>query len=162
MFNHKIKESEMTWWEYLVKWYLNFEWFRRIVVYVDGPVPLYGSETAGCFDLICEPVTIEPGKITPVELLHRFHYPDSCVLEIVPRSGFAKRGLTIINSPAQIDSDYTGKIYALFYNLGPEPIAITKNACQGWIEYRRRVHFIPKVLVRETARGESGLGSTGT
>ena len=149
------------WWENLVQWYLTFEWSRNPIVDVEGPVPVYGSEDAGCFDLVIEsPVLIPPGEIVVVDLPTKFFFTG--VLVLVPRSGYARRGLTIINSPVQIDSDYTGTIGVVFYNLGKEPIIIEKKACQGWFEERIRRHFNPVDKInRVTKRGTGGFGSSG-
>lgn len=92
--------------------------------------------------------------------------PEHLELQVRPRSGIAlKKGLTVINSPGTVDSDYTGHIGVIIQNTTPFLIQVDKG--------ERIAQIVPKkvekpelveieVIQKETDRGEGGFGSTGT
>ena len=90
--------------------------------------------------------------------------PQGYCAKLLPRSGLArKNGLTILNSPGLIDSDYRGEINVILVNLGYEIIYVNKGdrVCQMLIE---RVVDLPTTVVdalSSTERGHRGFGSTG-
>ncbi|MDR2404609.1 MAG: dUTP diphosphatase [Spirochaetaceae bacterium] len=111
-----------------------------------------------------EPVTIPP--------LGRARIPTGLVLEIPPgyeaqvrpRSGLAfHRGITVLNSPGTIDSDYRGELEIILVNLGSEPFSVT----DGDRVAQLIVSPVCRAFMRETGelsgteRGDGGFGSTG-
>lgn len=86
-------------------------------------------------------------------------------LQIRPRSGLAlKHGISIVNSPATIDSDYTGEICVILENRGHDPfeIKIGDRIAQGIIAPVFQADFEVVETLEETERGQGGFGSTGT
>lgn len=84
--------------------------------------------------------------------------------QIRPRSGDAyKRGLTVINSPGTIDSDYRGELCVLMVNLGTEHVEIGRGdrIAQMVISPVIQARIVETDELSETARGKSGFGSTG-
>lgn len=84
--------------------------------------------------------------------------------QIRPRSGLAlKSGITVLNSPGTIDSDYRGEVKTLLVNLGTEGFTITPGMriSQMIIANITQISFVITVSLDDTARGEGGFGSTG-
>lgn len=84
--------------------------------------------------------------------------------QIRPRSGFAlKDGVTVLNSPGTIDSDYRGELCVLLVNLGAEPFAVTRGmrVAQLVLAPVARLPVLVSAELDETARGAAGFGSTG-
>lgn len=142
--------------------------------------PQYSSEHPGAFDLlaaISRPMVLYAGEILAIPLGIVAEVPVGYALELLPRSGLAARyGVTLINSPGLVDSDYRGEIMALVTRhkggaLSPagnqlHPIMINPGdrICQGRVVpvYRARFHVVDTVRqLSETERGAGGLGSTG-
>jgi dUTP pyrophosphatase len=85
--------------------------------------------------------------------------------QIRPRSGLAlKQGVTVINAPGTIDSDYRGEIKILLINLGQEPVEITDGMriAQMVLAPILRPEITHRDTLDETERGSGGFGSTGT
>ena len=81
-----------------------------------------------------------------------------------PRSGLALRhGLTVLNSPGTVDSDYRGEVQVLLVNLGDRPFAIARGERIAQLVVARceRVTLIEAAATSPTRRGASGFGSTG-
>lgn len=90
--------------------------------------------------------------------------PEGYEAEIRPRSGLAhKFGITILNSPGTIDSDYRGEIKILLINLGKEPYTIRKGDRIAQMVFKRviKADWIEVEKLPQTGRGEGGFGSTG-
>ena len=97
---------------------------------------------------------------------HRFAVaiPQGYEIQVRPRSGLAiKHGITIINSPGTIDSDYRGEIKIGLINLGDAPFTITRGdrVAQLIVAPVIQCEVILAVELDETARGEGGFGHTG-
>jgi len=96
-----------------------------------------------------------------------FELPNTLELQVRPRSGLAaKHGVTVLNSPGTVDSDYRGEVKAILINHGTEPFVIQNGdrIAQGVIASVVADKFINFKLVdelSETERGEGGFGSTG-
>lgn len=111
-----------------------------------------------------EPLTLEPGDRALVPTGLTFAIPQGYEMQVRPRSGLAfKHGITCLNTPGTIDSDYRGELKVLLINLGKEAFTIQRGeriaqlllapVIQGeW----RAVSVLP-----DTSRGEGGFGSTG-
>lgn len=85
--------------------------------------------------------------------------------QIRPRSGLAlKKGLTILNSPGTIDSDYRGEIGVILINLSSEEVVIEdgERICQIVFAKHEQVQLISSIEISETKRGDGGFGHTGT
>jgi dUTP pyrophosphatase len=111
-----------------------------------------------------EPLTLAPGRIALVSTGFAMALPDGYEAQVRPRSGLAVRyGVTVVNAPGTIDSDYRGEVKVGLINLGPETYTIQRGeriaqmivqqVCQARIE-------VVDVL-DETLRNGGGFGSTG-
>jgi dUTP pyrophosphatase len=84
--------------------------------------------------------------------------------QVRPRSGLAlKHGITCLNSPGTIDSDYRGEVGVILANLGSEPFVIRRGEriAQMVIARHERIQWLETKSLDDTVRGEGGFGSTG-
>lgn len=91
--------------------------------------------------------------------------PEGYEAQIRPRSGLAlKKGLTVLNSPGTIDSDYRGEIGVILVNISNDEVIIEdgERICQMVFAKHEQVVFENSVLISETSRGTGGFGHTGT
>jgi dUTP pyrophosphatase len=114
---------------------------------------------------LAEPLTVPPlGRVrVPTGLV--FAIPPSFEGQVRPRSGLASRtGLTILNAPGTIDSDYRGEVQVLLVNLSDAPVTIAplERIAQLVIAPVARAELVVVTELEATARGAGGLGSTGT
>jgi dUTP pyrophosphatase len=133
-------------------------------------LPAYESDGAAGMDLRAAvpeeaPLVIEAGKraLVPTGLV--LEIPDGFEGQVRPRSGLAfKHGLTCLNTPGTIDSDYRGEVQVLLINLGDEDFSVTRGLRIAQIVFApvTRATVEQRSLVGETARGAGGFGSTGT
>ena len=134
------------------------------------PLPAYQSDGAAGLDLTAavaasQPVTLAPGAraLLPTGLV--LELPPATEAQVRPRSGLAlKQGLTVLNSPGTIDSDYRGEVQVILINLGQEPVVIRRGdrIAQMVIAPVVRARLEPRSTLAETQRGAGGFGSTGT
>ena len=130
-------------------------------------VPAYASYGAAGFDLqanLIAPVTIQPGDRTLVPTGISAAVPSFYELQIRPRSGMAlKYGITVLNTPGTIDSDYRGDIGVILFNSSPYPYIVQPGAriAQGVINGITQESFEVVESLSTTARGTNGFGSTG-
>lgn len=134
-----------------------------------SPYPLPAYETAGSAGLdlrahLDAPVTLPPlGRaLIPTGLF--IELPPGCEAQIRPRSGLAlRRGLTMLNSPGTIDSDYRGEIGCIVVNLSGEPqtIAPGERIAQMVVARYEKIQWEEADALTETGRGGGGFGSTG-
>ena len=133
----------------------------------DVNLPAYETSGSSGMDLqayISEEIILKPGerKLIPTGL--SIAIPENLEIQIRPRSGLAyKKGISVVNTPGTIDSDYRGEIKVLLINLGKEDFIIKK--------FERIAQMvvcpITKVVLSETndlpdtIRGDGGFGSTG-
>ena len=111
-----------------------------------------------------EPVTLRPLERALVPTGLFIELPGGYEAQIRPRSGLAaKRGLTMLNSPGTIDSDYRGEIKCIVVNLSNEPQTIEpgERIAQMVIARYERVSWQEVDSLEETQRGAGGFGSTG-
>ena len=133
----------------------------------DLPLPHLASPGSAGFDLVAaleEPRELAPGERTLVPTGLRLEIPSGFEGQVRPRSGLALRyGLTVLNSPGTIDSDYRGEVGVILVNLGSEPISLERGdrIAQLVIARVEAVVFEEVELVSETSRGSGGFGSTG-
>jgi dUTP pyrophosphatase len=93
-----------------------------------------------------------------------FQIPDGFEGQIRPRSGLAlKHGVTVLNTPGTIDSDYRGEIFILLVNLGKEDFTLTRGMRIAQIVFAplTRVSLVEASTLIKTTRGSEGFGSTG-
>ena len=130
-------------------------------------LPVYKTAGAAGADIcafISEPLKLECGCRALVPTGLRFQIPDGYEVQIRPRSGLAaKNGVTCLNTPGTIDSDYRGEIKVLLINLGTEPFTINSGdrIAQIVVAPVTRGAFVSADTLDETERGAGGFGSTG-
>ncbi|WFU02177.1 dUTP diphosphatase [Rhizobium sp. CB3171] len=132
-------------------------------------LPAYETKGAAGMDLRAAveegaTLTIAPGKRALVPTGFIFEIPDGFEAQIRPRSGLAfKHGITCLNTPGTIDSDYRGEVKVLLINLGDEPFDITRGMriAQMVIAPVTQTRVAEIANVSETTRGAGGFGSTG-
>jgi len=111
------------------------------------------------------PLQLQPGAraLVPTGLV--LQLPPGFEAQVRPRSGLALRhGITVLNSPGTIDSDYRGEVQVLLANLGIEPFVILRGERIPQLVVARveRPHLVETARLAPTARGSGGFGSTGT
>ncbi|MBB4124343.1 dUTP diphosphatase [Martelella radicis] len=111
-----------------------------------------------------EPLVLKPGARALVPTGFIFEIPDGFEAQVRPRSGLAfKHGITCLNTPGTIDSDYRGEVKVLLVNLGTEDFAIERGMRIAQVIIAP-VTQMPVTVVddlTETVRGAGGFGSTG-
>jgi len=127
-------------------------------------VPDYQTDGAAAMDLYsAESFLLRPGDRRIVSVGFAIEIPVGYVGEITPRSGKAiLHGLSIVNSPGLIDSDYRGLVRVILINLGKSSVAINKNdrIAQMMIRRVERADLIQSDRLSDTKRGSGGFGST--
>ena len=111
-----------------------------------------------------EPVTLAPGKRALIPIGIRIALPEGFEAQIRPRSGLAyKSGITMLNSPGTIDSDYRGEIKVIVINHGEEDFKIKRGdrIAQMVISSVQQIEIQEVFELPKTKRGEGGFGSTG-
>ena len=132
-------------------------------------LPAYESTGAAGMDLRAAlpegtPVIIGPLERSLVPTGIAIELPSGFEAQIRPRSGLAaKAGLTVLNAPGTIDSDYRGEIKVILINLSNEPVAISRDdrIAQMVIASVTTAKIEPASKLSLTKRGEGGFGSTG-
>ena len=133
----------------------------------DLPLPSYATEEAAGLDLLAaveEDMMLQPGERHLVPTGISIALPEGHEAQIRPRSGLAlKHGVTVLNSPGTIDSDYRGEIKVILINHGNEPFAVTRGMriAQMVIAPVSRAEWNAVPSLDDSARGQGGFGSTG-
>ena len=133
------------------------------------PIPKYESEGAAGLDLLAairedKSIIILPGRAEMVPTGIAIALPKGFEAQIRPRSGLAaKNGITILNSPGTIDSDYRGEISAMLINHSKVNFEIERGMriAQMIIAPVVQFNLIKTETLDETKRGAGGFGSTG-
>ena len=110
------------------------------------------------------PLTLRPGQFALVPTGLQIALPPGTEGQVRPRSGLAaKHGVTVLNSPGTIDSDYRGECKVILINHGLEPFVITRGERIAQLVVARYVpiRFERVDSLEETERGAGGFGSTG-
>jgi dUTP pyrophosphatase len=134
---------------------------------IDVPLPRYQTEGAAGMDLqaaIAAPLRLEPLSRAIVPTGLSMAIPRGWEGQVRPRSGLAaKRGVTVINAPGTIDSDYRGEIMVALVNLSGE--AVTLDPLERIAQVVFSQHGVARLQLAteldDTARGAGGYGSTG-
>jgi len=132
-------------------------------------LPAYGTAGAAGMDLRAaipdgEPLTLAPGARAMVPTGLRIAVPEGFEAQVRPRSGLAvKHGISCVNTPGTIDSDYRGEVHVVLINLGQEPFTLRRGEriAQMVIAAYARVEWDEVESLDETDRGAGGFGSTG-
>ncbi len=132
----------------------------------DGlPLPRYASEDAAGLDIAsAEDLTLEPGARHAFATGFAIEIPRGYEVQVRPRSGLAVRhGITCLNTPGTIDSDFRGEVKVILINLGSEafPVRRGERIAQLVPAPVLRASFTEAASLAETARGSGGFGSTG-
>ena len=131
----------------------------------DLPLPAYATNGAAGMDVVAaEDLILAPGARHAVATGFAIAIPDGFEVQVRPRSGLAlKHGITCLNTPGTIDSDYRGEIKVILANLGQEtfPIKRGDRIAQLVAAPVQRATCVEVDSLDATARGSGGFGSTG-
>ncbi len=130
-------------------------------------LPSYQTAGAAGADLcacLTEPLVLAPGQRAIVPTGLSFAIPSGYEIQLRPRSGLAaKHGVTVLNSPGTIDSDYRGEVKVILINLGTEDFTIFPGdrIAQMVVAPVEQAQFQVVDALSATERGQGGFGSTG-
>ena len=133
----------------------------------DLPIPKYQTEGASGMDLyaaLSKPIVLRPLERTLIPTGLKISLPKNLEAQIRPRSGLAyTHGISILNSPGTIDSDYRGEIKILLINLGQDQFVIEHSSRIAQLIIAPIIQAKLKVVLalNKTKRGQKGFGSTG-
>ena len=129
------------------------------------PAPSYATDGAAGMDAVAaESLTLAPGARHAVATGFAMAIPEGYEVQVRPRSGLAlKHGITCLNTPGTIDSDYRGEVKVILANLGSAPFEIMRGERIAQLVPApvQRARFAEVASLDETARGAGGFGSTG-
>jgi dUTP pyrophosphatase len=142
---------------------------RRVGHGAELPLPAYESAGAAGLDLRAaleegSTLVMAPGERIAVPTGLALQLPAGFEAQVRPRSGLALRhGITLLNAPGTVDSDYRGEVTAILINLGQEPFTIRRGdrIAQLVIAPVTQADLVETTVLDETARGAGGFGSTG-
>jgi dUTP pyrophosphatase len=129
------------------------------------PLPSYASSGAAGMDVVAaESIMLKPGMRYAVTTGFAMAIPAGFEVQVRPRSGLAiNYGITCLNTPGTIDSDYRGEVKVILINLGQDDFAITRGdrIAQLVVAPVQRANFAEVAELDDTERGSGGFGSTG-
>ncbi len=131
------------------------------------PLPAYMSAGAAGADVVAavaEDVVIAPGERALIPTGFAFEVPNGFEVQVRPRSGLALRaGVTCLNAPGTIDSDYRGEVGVLLVNHGGEPFTVRRGEriAQLVVAPVVQAAFREVAVLAASSRGDGGFGSTG-
>ena len=134
---------------------------------LDLPLPTYATEGSAGFDLLAAndtPMTLAPGGRAAVPCGIAIALPQGFEAQVRPRSGLAlHHGISVLNAPGTIDSDYRGEVKAILVNLGDAAFEISRGMkiAQVVIARHEQVEFVEVSELPASERGAGGFGSTG-
>jgi dUTP pyrophosphatase len=135
----------------------------------DLPLPAYATPGSAGLDLRAAvpddaPVTLAPGARALIPTGLALATPEGWEAQVRPRSGLAvKHGVTCLNTPGTIDSDYRGEVHALLINHGAEPFVVRRGERVAQLVVARHERAVWREVdgLDQTDRGAGGFGSTG-
>jgi dUTP pyrophosphatase len=137
--------------------------FKRLAP--SAKLPTYSTDGAAGFDLYAAHCGhLEPGRRTLAPIGWAVEVPEGFGLFILPRSGYAaKEGVTVLNAPGLIDSDFRGSVHVLLQNHGTDPVYWSEGdrIAQAVLLETPQVSFYEVDDLTDTTRGDGGWGSTG-
>lgn len=142
-------------------------YFQKLDHGKDLPLPHYKTDEAAGLDLYAatgEPFILKPGERALIPTGFKMAMPAGYEAQIRPRSGLAyKHGITMLNTPGTIDSDYRGEVKVLAINLGSEDFTIHHGdrIAQMIVAPVLRAAPVSVEELPQSKRGEGGFGSTG-
>jgi dUTP pyrophosphatase len=129
------------------------------------PLPAYATEHAAGMDVVAaEALTLRPGERHAVATGFSIAIPEGYEVQVRPRSGLAlKHGITCLNTPGTIDSDYRGEVKVILANLGGDDFEIVRGERIAQLVPApvQRARFAEVRELGSTERGAGGFGSTG-
>jgi dUTP pyrophosphatase len=140
---------------------------QRLAHARDLALPAYATAGSAGLDLLAAvdgEMTLAPGERKGVPTGIALALPEGYEAQVRPRSGLALRhGVTVLNAPGTIDSDYRGEVTAILINHGEAPFAIARGMkiAQLVVASHARVEWLETANLETTARGAGGFGSTG-
>lgn len=142
---------------------------KRLLHGADLPLPAYQSADAAGLDLIAAvpagaPVKLASGQRASIPTGIAIELPRNAEAQVRPRSGLAARnGITVLNAPGTIDTDYRGEIRIILVNLGAQSFEVSRGLriAQLVVAPILRARVIEAKGLRATVRGKKGFGSTG-
>jgi len=139
----------------------------KIINNSGNPLPGYATVGSGGMDVrafLRKAITIPPGERTLIPTGLHIELPGGCEAQIRPRSGLAvKKGITLLNTPGTIDSDYRGEIKIIVINLSHSPQVIEpgERIAQMVVAKYEKVEWREAAEISATGRGAGGFGHTG-
>lgn len=139
----------------------------KIIANKGAVVPCYktaGAAGADVCALLGDKVVLKPGERTILPTGLFFEIPQGYEIQVRPRSGLAaKNGVTVLNTPGTIDSDYRGELKVILINLGDSDFEVSSGdrIAQIVVAPVTLGNFIQVESISETERGTGGFGSTG-
>jgi dUTP pyrophosphatase len=133
----------------------------------DVPLPRYMSDHASGLDICAaveQPVVLQPGDIRLIPTGITVAIPPGYEIQVRPRSGLAlKHGLTIVNAPGTIDSDYRGEVGIILANIGRQPFTVERGmrVAQLVVQSVVRAQLVEQPSLDDTPRSTGGFGHTG-
>lgn len=139
----------------------------KCIVSKGAVLPVYKTDGAAGADICAflkDDVVIPSGRFAMIPTGLFFEIPQGFEIQVRPRSGLAaKNGITVLNTPGTIDSDYRGELRVILVNLGDSDFTV-KNSdriAQIIISSVTQADFVITDELSKTERGEGGFGSTG-
>jgi dUTP pyrophosphatase len=133
----------------------------------DLALPHYATSGSAGLDLIAaveEEIELLPGQRAAIPCGIAIELPHGYEAQVRPRSGLAlNQGVTVLNAPGTIDSDYRGEVKAILINHGAEPYLVKRGAkiAQMVIAQHEQAEIVESEELSGSARGAGGFGSTG-
>ena len=139
----------------------------KIINQSTNALPEYATVGSSGMDIrafLSESIYLKPlqRELIPTGLF--IELPIGLEAQVRPRSGLAiKQGITCLNSPGTIDSDYRGEIKVIIINLSDEVVTIHNGdrIAQMVIQQVQQIEWLPVEIINETKRGDGGFGHTG-
>jgi len=134
----------------------------------NNPNPQYQTDASAGMDLMAyleKPIKISPGEFKLISTGIYIKIPKGHEAQVRPRSGLAlKNGITVLNSPGTIDSDYRGEIGVILINHSKVDFEIKSGDRIAQLVFAKYEKFTLKNVkkIDSSLRGEGGFGSTGT
>ncbi len=141
----------------------------KITILKHGPedIPKYATQGSAGMDIqaaIDKPIIMKPGARILIPTGFKVEIPENFEIQVRPRSGLAiKHGISVLNSPGTIDSDYRGEIGVILINHGDTDFKIYPfdRIAQIVVTQIIKVNIIKNDDLSKTQRGSGGFGSTG-
>lgn len=135
--------------------------------FADIPLPVYSTLGSAGLDIsaaVKDGIIIPKGKMSLIPTNLSVEIPEGYEIQVRPRSGLAvKHGITVLNSPGTIDSDYRGEVKIILINLGEEDYKISRGEriAQLVVSKVYQAKFTEVENLNNSRRGEGGFGHSG-